>query len=102
MQPAIKGDNLVACLYSLYEYVDKVNATVFNMQLNNMTSKAAEIASPLSDPISKFEKIRTAGLAIPFELEASFDARAWALSEKRKFLEYGGDSHIRSPNVYLT
>lgn len=102
LQPAIKGDNLVACLYSLYEYVDKVNATVFNMQLNNMTTKAAEIASPLSDPISKFEKIRTAGLAIPFELEASFDARAWALSEKRKFLEYGGDSHIRSPNVYLT
>lgn len=102
LQPAIKGHNLVMCLYSIYEYIDKVNATLFNMSLNTMTTKAAAIASPFADPISKFEKIRTAGLAVPFELEASYDARAWALQEKRKFLEYGGDTHIRSPNVYLT
>ena len=102
LQPAIKGHNLVMCLYSLYHYVDLINATMFNGFLNLMSEKAVEIASPLSDPIAKAEKIRVAGLTIPFGLEASFDARAWALEEKRKFLEYGGDTHIRSPNVYLT
>ena len=100
LQPAIKGHNLVMCLYSLYEYVDKVNATVFNMQLNQMSRNAAEIASPFSDPISKFEKIRTSGLAIPFELESSYDARAWALEEKRKFLEYGG-IHTFEARMYI-
>jgi len=102
LQPAIKGHNLVLCLYSIYEYIDKVNATMFNMQLNTMTDRAARIASPLSDPIAKVDAIRASGLAIPFEMEAGYDARAWALEEKRKFLEYGGDTHIRSPNVYLT
>tara|TARA_B100001094_G_scaffold321534_2_gene369420 strand:- start:320 stop:1342 length:1023 start_codon:yes stop_codon:yes gene_type:complete len=102
LQPAVKGHNLVACLYSLYHYIDLINATMFNAFLNIMSEKAVEIASPLSDPIAKAEKIRVAGLTIPFGLEASFDARAWALEEKRKFLDYGGDTHVRSPNVYLT
>lgn len=102
LQPAVKGHNLVKCLYSLYEYVDKINAIIFNSSLNNMTDRAARIASPFSDPIAKGDAIRAAGIAIPFEMEASYDARAWALGEKRKFLEYGGPIHIRSPNVYLT
>ncbi len=75
---------------------------MFNAFLNIMSEKAVEISSPLWDPIAKAEKIRVAGLTIPFGLEASFDARAWALEEKRKFLDYGGDTHVRSPNVYLT
>lgn len=102
LQPAIKGDNLSECLNAMFEYIDKVNATLFNVMMVQASEKAAEIASPLSDPISKAEKIRGAGMMIPFGLEASFDTRTWALSQKRKYLEYGGDHHIRSANVYLT
>ena len=67
-----------------------------------MGLRTAFIADPLMSPISKVETIRSAGMDIPFGLEASFDARAWALTQRRKYLEYGGDHHIRSPNVYLT
>ena len=102
LQPGIKGDNLVECLNSMFEYIDKVNATLFNVMMVKVSQDAAEIASPLSDPISKAEKIRGSGMMIPFGLESSFENRTWALSQRRKYLEYGGDHHIRSPNVYLT
>jgi hypothetical protein len=67
-----------------------------------MSATAAEIASPLSDPISKAEKIRGQLHMIPFGLESSFDTRTWALSQRIKYLQYGGEHHIRSANVYLT
>tara|TARA_Y100000114_G_scaffold136992_1_gene138925 strand:- start:87 stop:1109 length:1023 start_codon:yes stop_codon:yes gene_type:complete len=102
LQPGIKGDNLVECLNAMFEYIDKVNATLFNTMMTMMSSTAAEIASPLSDPISKAEKIRGTGMMIPFGLESSFDTRTWALSQRRKYLQYGGEHHIRSANVYLT
>ena len=102
LQPAIKGHNLVECLNALFEYVDQVNSTLFNLTLSSMGLRASFIADPLMSPISKVETIRSAGMDIPFGLEASFDSRAWALTQRRKYLEYGGDHHIRSPNVYLT
>tara|TARA_B000000557_G_C20793185_1_gene452050 strand:+ start:551 stop:1573 length:1023 start_codon:yes stop_codon:yes gene_type:complete len=102
LQPAIKGDNLVECLNALFHYVDLTNATLFNAFLNAMTEKAAEIGDPLMSPISKMEKIRVAALTIPFGLEAAYENRSWALTQKRKYLEHGGDFHIRSANVYLT
>jgi hypothetical protein len=102
LQPGIKGDNLVECLNAMFEYIDKVNATLFNTVITMMSATAAEIASPLSDPISKAEKIRGQLHMIPFGLESSFDTRTWALSQRRKYLQYGGEHHIRSANVYLT
>ena len=102
LQPAVKGHNLVECLNALFEYVDQINSTIFNLTLSSMGLRTAFIADPLMSPISKVETIRSAGMDIPFGLEASFDARAWALTQRRKYLEYGGDHHIRSPNVYLT
>lgn len=102
LQPGIKGDNLVECLNAMFEYIDKVNATLFNTVMTMMSATAAEIASPLSDPISKAEKIRGQLHMIPFGLESSFDTRTWALTQRRKYLQYGGEHHIRSANVYLT
>ena len=78
------------------------SSTLFNAFLNAMTEKAAEIGDPLMSPISKMEKIRVAALTIPFGLEAAYENRSWALTQKRKYLEHGGDFHIRSANVYLT
>tara|TARA_R100001015_G_C4635188_1_gene203946 strand:+ start:1767 stop:2792 length:1026 start_codon:yes stop_codon:yes gene_type:complete len=102
LQPAIKGDNLAECLSAMFTYIDKVNATLFNVMMVKISGDAAEIASPLSDPIAKAEKIRGSAQMIPYGLESSFENRAWALTQKRKYLEYGGEHHIRSPNVYLT
>ena len=102
LQPGVKGDNLVECLGAIFEYIDKVNATLFNVMMVKMSQDAASIASPLSDPIAKAEKIRGAGMMIPFGLESSFENRTWALSQRRKYLQYGGEHHIRSANVYLT
>ena len=67
-----------------------------------MGVKTAVISDPLMSPISKIEYIRSTGMDIPFGLEAAYDARAWALTQRRKYLDYGGEHHIRSPNVYLT
>ena len=102
LQPAIKGHNLVECLHALFEYVDQVESTLFNVTLSQMGVKTAVIADPLMSPISKIEYIRSTGMDIPFGLEAAYDARAWALTQRRKYLDYGGEHHIRSPNVYLT
>jgi len=102
LQPAIKGDNLVECLNAIFEYIDKLNATLFNVMMVKMSQDAASIASPLSDPIAKAEKIRGSGMMIPYGLESSFELRVWALSQRRKYLQHGGEHHVRSANVYLT
>ena len=102
LQPAIKGHNLVECLHAIFEYIDQVNTTIFNITLSQMGIHSAFIADPLMSPISKIETIRGTGMTIPFGLAASFDTRAWSLTQRRKYLEYSGDHHIRSPNVYLT
>ncbi len=102
LQPAIKGENLVECLHALFEYVDQTNALFYNLCMISMSSEAAEVASPLSDPITKASKILALGLKHPFGVEQTFELRAWALTQKRKYLEFGGDWHIRSSNVYLT
>jgi len=102
LQPAVKGHNLVSCLEAMFEYMDQINSTVFNLTLSQMGIKSAYIADPATSPFSKVEFIRSTGMDIPFGLGALFDSRAWALTQKRKYLQYGGDHHIRSPNVYLT
>ena len=102
LQPAIKGDNLRNCLYAIFEYIDLVNATLFNSMMIQSSTEAAEIASPISDPIAKAEKIRGTLQRIPFGLQASFENRAWALQQKEIYLTEYGEHNICSPNVYLT
>ena len=102
LQPAIKGDNLVSCLNAIFEYIDQIESTLFNVTLSQMGIKTSYIADPLTSPISKMEFIRSCGLDIPFGLEAGYDARTWALTQRRKYLEYSGEHHVRSPNVFVT
>ncbi len=102
LQPAIKGDHLVECLNAMFTYVDLIESTLFNVIASSMGVKIAQIADPLMSPISKMEIVRSSGLDIPFGLNHAYEARAWALTQRRKYLEYGGDFCVLSANVYLT
>ena len=53
-------------------------------------------------PMAKVALAMRAGLKIPYGLKYTFEARIHGTRQRNKYLEYGGDFHIRSPNVYLT
>ena len=102
LQPAIKGDNLVACLEAIYAYIDLVASATFNAALGGLAIDATMIADPFISPISKGVIAMEAGLKIPFGLDHVYAARTKGLSDRRRFLEYAGEFHVRSANVYLT
>ena len=102
LQPAIKGDNLVACLEAIYAYIDLVASATFNAALGGLAIDATMIADPFISPISKGGIAMEAGLKIPFGLDHVYAARTKGLSDRRRFLEYAGEFHVRSANVYLT
>ncbi len=102
LQPAIKGDNLVMCLEALFSYCDMLEGAVYNLALNNLDLKILDVVDPFMSPIHSIGAFISAGMDIPWAVEMLYEARSWSLSQKQKFLEYGGPMHIRSQNVYLT
>jgi len=102
LQPAIKGDNLIAALEAMYAYIDLVASACFNITLGAIGMDAAYFSDPFTSPVSKVPMIIESGLSIPFGLDHIYAARTKGLADRRRFLEYGGEFHIRSANVYLT
>ena len=102
LQPGIKGDNLVMCLEALWSYCDMLEGAIYNLCLNNLDLKILDFIDPFASPIHSIGAIISAGMDIPWGIEMLYESRSWSLSQKAKFLEYGGDMHIRSQNVYLT
>ena len=102
LQPAIKGDNLVACLEAIYAYVDLVASACFNSMLGSLSIDTTMIADPFVSPISKTGIAIESGLTIPFGIDHVYSARTKGMSDRNRFLAYPGEMNIRSANVYLT
>lgn len=102
LQPAIKGDYLVSCLNELINYCDALESAIFNiatsLQAQNASLSAAFAMNPPAAGIC-------AGAAFTYSLFGtgqSYLARKYGFKIRKKFLTYGRQQHIRSPNVYLT
>ena len=102
LQPAIKGDNLVECLKACFTYIDMVNAVVMNQIWTDMAFGGAALADPFTPPTQRLNYAAAMLDKVPWGLEFGYVMRSWAETQRRKYLEYGGDHHIRSANVYLT
>ncbi len=102
LQPGIKGDNLVHCLNSLYQYVDQLESVVWNLTLESIGTRLTKALDPFASPISRGADLRSLGSDIPWGLMQAYDSWSWSITQRQKYLEYGGDMHIRSANVYLT
>tara|TARA_B100000242_G_scaffold286109_1_gene251345 strand:- start:194 stop:847 length:654 start_codon:yes stop_codon:yes gene_type:complete len=102
LQPAVKGENLVHCLNSLYQYVDQLESVVWNLTLEVLLQHATEAANPMSNPISRSADIRALGVKLSSGLLHAYDSWSWSITQRQQFLEEGGSLHIRSANVYLT
>jgi len=103
LQPAIKGDFLVSCLNELINYCDALESGLFNIAttLQAQNSSLASALSPINPPAAGI----CAGAAFTFSIfgtTQSYLARKYGLKIRKKFLTYGREQHIRSPNVYLT
>ena len=90
------------CLEALWSYCDMLEGAIYNLCLNNLDLKILDFFDPFMSPIHSIGAILSAGMDIPWGIEMLYESRSWSLSQKAKFLEYGGDMHIRSQNVYLT
>jgi hypothetical protein len=102
LQPAIKGDNLVACINALYQYVDQLESVVWNLTLAVMTNQSSKAANPMNDPASRSADLAALGIELPYSLMHAYDSWSHSIATRERYLEYTGDMHIRSPNVYLT
>ena len=102
LQPAIKGDNLVACLNAMYQYMDQLESVVWNLTLEIVNNQITNVLNPFSDPISRGADLRALGVEIPYSLIHAYDSWSHSIATRERYLEYTGDMHIRSPNVYLT
>lgn len=102
LQPAIKGDNLVHCLNSLYQYVDQLESVVWNLTLEAVGRHITKGLDPMASPVSRGADLRSLGIEIPWGILHAYDSWSWSITQRQKYLEYGGDMHIRSANVYLT
>lgn len=102
LQPAIKGDNLVHCLNALYKYVDLVASATMNGMLGQMGIDVGFITDPNTSFPQKLKIIQEAGLRVPYGIQFIHEARTTGLEDRKAFLQYGGEMHIRSQNVYLT
>jgi hypothetical protein len=102
LQAAIKGDNLVHCLNSLYQYVDQLESVVWNLLLTTLSKGVSKALDPFASPLSRTADLRALGEEVPWSLVNSYDSFTWSITQRERFLSYGGDMHIRSANVYLT
>jgi len=102
LQPAIKGDNLIHCLNSLYQYVDQLESVVWNLTLEAVGRHITRGLDPMGSPTSRGADLRSLSVEIPWGIMHAYDSWSWSITQRQKYLEYGGDMHIRSANVYLT
>lgn len=102
LQPAIKGDNLVACLENLYAYIDKIASALNNTIMSDIGVDTGIASSTAAGITAQLAAAFEVSKRIPYGLQLTYEARMSALTDRQAFLGYGGEMHIRSQNVYLT
>ncbi len=102
LQPAIKGDNLVHCLESLYNYVDLIESVVFNLALSEFGLHISKALDPFESPVGRLANLRAMNQEVPYVLMQAYESMVRSVADRQDFLDYGGSLHIRSANVYLT
>ena len=101
LQPAIKGDFLVSCLNEIINYIDAVCAGLDNMCLS-LAKSDGKLAAVTKNPAASAILLNRATITKLWGASHVYTARRSGLTVRKKFLTYGRDQHIRSPNVYLT
>ena len=101
LQPAIKGDYMAACLEDLFAYVDMIESAVFNICMSKMGADAMQAIATLN-PATKTSLLQNVMMDGIWGAEQLYNARTLSLNFRQKYLQQGGDKHIRSANVYLT
>jgi hypothetical protein len=101
LQPAVKGDFLVECLHEVVNYVDTIEAAVFNLCLI-LCQKDASLAPALLNPPAAAALLGSAAQTSIWGTSHAYTGRIVGNSLRNKYLTYGKAKHIRSPNVYLT
>tara|TARA_Y100001972_G_C7650779_1_gene327222 strand:- start:851 stop:1873 length:1023 start_codon:yes stop_codon:yes gene_type:complete len=101
LQPAIKGDFLVSCLNEIINYIDAVCAGLDSMCLS-LAKSDGKLAAATKNPVASGILLKRATITKLWGASHAYTARRSGLTVRKKFLTYGCDQHIRSPNVYLT